>query len=762
MLLIIKKWCNCIKTGENAELSRKKYSSNYVKCFLRKHLGKSFICFTILLIVASLLRFISLDNWLPLFVDEAAYFNRALDIYQTGQIFSLATFQHKGFSTILSLIFYIRNDYSYVYLRIFDAICGVFSVLLTYKLFKDMYNLRVGFIAGILLSIMPYHVFYSRIGLFYSFRMLIFIGIVFLTFKFLKASVTKKTLLILIISIITLTSLQLDPTLLMWLIPYLFSFFFIYSSILWFQRKHLGHVIGRINKKLVIVVFAIVLLALLVLFYLGSLNYLLNLIVTEAPEKGWERLFGWSSLSSSFWSINWVTTYLLILVSFPIFCLSMPGISIAILKRKYLPVVFAMLITAIASFWIGYYPRRVLIITPLFALFAALSINMLYEKLRIRFNKRIIVSLSKHKGVSISVSSMILIILMVLFLFWPLYQSVDYVNNFNSLEPPEIPTVMKTIFVSEWTSGAATMAAADFVTNNIPQGSTLYVDLDNNLQLKAVLAKYDYTIISIGECGFGSQWSITTYENILQNKEKFGGSYFVFLYPQLVLSSATFDLPWIKIVNTNYSGAEESKNFAIYKFNDAITLADPTFTHLTALEGNYSSVWKTYFVGANNAPYSLDLDRVDQLDFSFKAFNTQWTNVGLMQYLNTKWTNLSNSPVLEVTVEIERQDPEATLRVAIEVENSDSNSLNIILLYANKTITGISENSTTVLYLTKNVSLGAQTITIDINDAFTAYFGRMGLLADDFAMKSIAVGAGSKGGLIDFSLNNVNLVFSND
>jgi len=520
------------------------------------------------LFIALAFRFSLIDSWLPVFVDEGVHLYNAGTIWLENQQFSLDTWQHKGIVTIFSLIFYVLGDYNLLYLRLFEAVCGVLSILLSFIMFKKMYGFRVGFIAGLLLSIMPYHVFYSRIGLFYSFRLLTFLAIVFLTLKFQSASESKKSLIFILISIITSSLLQLDPTQLIWLIPYLSSFFLMFFlRKLWKGHKNLDKNFEPLifDKKLLLIVFLAVGVLLFLLYELGSLQYFIGLITNVTPESGWEGFFGWQNLSSFLWSATWIAAYLLILTSFPIFILSISGLFVATAKRKHVSIILAWFFSILTAMLVGYYPRRVLIVTPLFALFAALSVDLIYQKIGANLTS----PNAKSKGLKItmkgvSVKSICLVCLVVAVSLWPAFQSYEYITNFESLQSPVVPSIMRLSYVDEWVSGFRVEEAANFIMQNVTENSTILVDLENPIHLKALLLEHNYTIVPINRCNHGSVWSRATYENVL-NDEEFDNSYFLFMYPSLIDWAATSELPWITVTETDFNSSDVDKNFAMYQ-----------------------------------------------------------------------------------------------------------------------------------------------------------------------------------------------------
>ena len=95
-------------------------------------------------------------------MDESTLSLRAASILSTHQIFSFSTWQNGGLITVYSLLFYIFGNCNIAYLRVFQAVASILAVLLSFKIFKTMYGVRVGFIAALLLSLMPYSVFFSN------------------------------------------------------------------------------------------------------------------------------------------------------------------------------------------------------------------------------------------------------------------------------------------------------------------------------------------------------------------------------------------------------------------------------------------------------------------------------------------------------------------------------------------------------------------------------------------------------------------------
>jgi hypothetical protein len=538
--------------------------NKFVHHILQKETLRYIVLSLCLLVIACAFRLLILDRWIPIFVDEGAHLYVAGNIWLQNQQFSLITWQHKGIVSIFSLMFYFSGEYSLLYLRLFAAICGILSILLSFKIFTEMYGFNVGLIAGVFLSIMPYHVLYSRIGLLYSFRLLAFLVIVFLTLRFQKSS-EKKPLIFVLVSVLTLLLLQLDSVQLMWLIPYLASFFFIF--LLYDLKKDNKSIskqdfFSRFNKKSIFLVVLVLIAALLILYKLESLQHFVSVLTTSSPDKGWEGLFGWQSLSSFFWSLTWISTYVIILVSLPIVFLAIHGLFIAVSKKSHLIVLVSWFFSVIGAMWIGYYPRRVLIVTPLFAVFAALSVISICSK--IGFNFKSLGMKLKWLKSKVATRSILLICLVVTFSFWPAYQSYEYVTNFSDLQPPVVPNVLRLSFVDEWVSGFRVEEAASYITQNVAEGSTILVDLDAPTHLKALLLEYDYNIIPISQCGHGDAWSSSTYRNVL-NDEEFDNAYFLFLYPSLVEWAPTSNLHWIKIIETNITRSDVDKNFAIYQ-----------------------------------------------------------------------------------------------------------------------------------------------------------------------------------------------------
>lgn len=132
----------------------------------------------VLTLFALFFRLYNIGSWLPLFVDESTLSLRAANIWSNHQTFVFSTWQNDGLVTVYSLIYTIFGSCDAVYLRLFQALSSVLSILLSFFIFKKMYGSTVAFSAAFLLALMPYNIFFSRLALMYSFDLLIFLLIV--------------------------------------------------------------------------------------------------------------------------------------------------------------------------------------------------------------------------------------------------------------------------------------------------------------------------------------------------------------------------------------------------------------------------------------------------------------------------------------------------------------------------------------------------------------------------------------------------------
>jgi hypothetical protein len=704
--------------------------------------------------IALVFRLSKIDDWLPIFVDEGAISLKATNVWLTQQVFSFHAWQNEGLTVVYSLLFSIFGDCNLVYARSFQAICGVISIFVSFQIFKMMYGIRVGFIAALLLSIMPYHVFFSRLALFYSFQLLVFLIIVFLTLKFKTSSEVMKMFIVILLFIITALNLQLDSGQLIMSVPFLFSLFIVYICQELRNKKKI------LNRKLLIILLVVIAITLLLLCELGSLQHRIGNILTATSEKGWEGLFGWDNWNSVLWSADWIITYIAILVTPPIFILSILGMFIVVRKKGYRIILIAWLVAVIVAVWIGgYYPRRLIHITPLTALFAALSIDTIYLKMSSRGIKNLVkfkVAIIKWQK-TVPINSVILIGLVAIVAVWPAYQSYEYVTNFECLKPPTVPTVIRNIYVDYWMSGFRVEDAADFIIKNIPQNSIILVDMDLPYHLQFLLVKYNYTIMPIDQAGNGNRWNASIYENILED-DRFRGSYFLFTDPFFIDWSATVDLPWIKIGENSHNDPYVNRNFVIYKTLSGIPLKDTSFKELTALEENATAVWKKYVVAFGDN-YSLDISRASGgLRFTYEGHDPSWMSLSLIQNLNSKWSSLRALPMLKVDVDILEQEPESTFIIDIGLIHNGSLK-EMIFFYANKKATFGDWNSTSAVYYINSVSLGENLLSINISQYFEDYFGKMGEISNEFGIKFIAVGGGSRCGRTIFVLKNIDLTY---
>lgn len=162
---------------------------------------KIYILLAGIVVVACLLRFWSLDSFpVSLFGDEIDVGYHAYSLLQTGKDYSgnslplylrsLAEWRAPLFiySTIPSIYLFGLNELG---VRFSAALFGLLGVILIYFLGKKIAGTKVGLIAALLLSILPWHIHYSRA----AFEVTLLVDLIMLgTICFLNGN--KKTLVL--------------------------------------------------------------------------------------------------------------------------------------------------------------------------------------------------------------------------------------------------------------------------------------------------------------------------------------------------------------------------------------------------------------------------------------------------------------------------------------------------------------------------------------------------------------------------------------
>ncbi|OGE42615.1 hypothetical protein A3B45_00200 [Candidatus Daviesbacteria bacterium RIFCSPLOWO2_01_FULL_39_12] len=112
----------------------------------------------LIIILATILRLINLDQ--SLWLDEATQ-----AILSKSSIYSIIFQRGVDFHPPLSYLimhFWIKLGTSEIWLRLLSVIFGVFTILLTYKVTKELFSRNVALVASFLLAINPYHIYYSQ------------------------------------------------------------------------------------------------------------------------------------------------------------------------------------------------------------------------------------------------------------------------------------------------------------------------------------------------------------------------------------------------------------------------------------------------------------------------------------------------------------------------------------------------------------------------------------------------------------------------
>ena len=583
----------------------------------------------------------------------------------------------------------------------------------------------------------------------YSFDVLVFLLIIWLTLTFKLGNGTKRIFVSIILIIFTALNLQLDQGQLIMSFPFLlftFPLFFL---------DEVRHKKIKVNKKILGFMALVSSITLFILFQLGSLQYRFASILSANPEKGWEGLFGWNSFSSFLWSTNWIINYIAILVTLPLFVLGLFGIFVVAKKKSYRIILIAWGVAIIVAIWIGgYYPRRLLLVSPLFALLSALSIDFIYLKIssKLKSSRKFMLHLISWKK-TIRLHTVLLIVIIIFVSLWPAYQSYEYVENIRSLKTPFIPEVVQNIYLDYWTSGYSVLPAEEFIKQNVPQNSTIYVDMSIPSHLQFLLLGFNYTILPIVNIGYGEQWNVSMYADILANKT-FQGSYFLFTTSSLINWSSTVQLPWIKIGQKDTGVDYTTGDYVLYKVQGGTPVKDSDFKEISSLDSN--NVWQKYFVGLSQN-YSGTFNEVPQgVSLAFQGYSPEWIYLTLRQNLNTKWSNLTLFPTLNIDFELQQQDPNSAFIVDTGLINHGVTK-EIFFLYSSSGLTVGNWNKTNAVYYLNTLPLGQNNLSLDISKYFEEYF--LNQKASQYSVSFIAIGAASDGGSISLILKNANIAY---
>jgi hypothetical protein len=104
---------------------------------------------------------------MQLLLGQPVITHRDAGIHLGGRLFPIMVMDYIGaLNTYLTLPFFALLGINVLAIRLMPILVGVLTLLLTYRLGRELYNPRVGVVAALLLAVQPSFVFWSRQGIF--------------------------------------------------------------------------------------------------------------------------------------------------------------------------------------------------------------------------------------------------------------------------------------------------------------------------------------------------------------------------------------------------------------------------------------------------------------------------------------------------------------------------------------------------------------------------------------------------------------------
>jgi mannosyltransferase len=167
------------------------------------HHWVEYILLLLITLLAAVLRFYKLGEW-SYFLDELYTWRDSLQAYASPLTMVLYPDERQAFwlSTKLSMDIFGENA---VALRFFPCIFGTLTVPLLYFPFKTLFDKRVAFLAIFMLTISPWHIYYSQMARWYSILLLLIFFCLVSFYFFIEYGRTKYFLAYLLLLYIALS-----------------------------------------------------------------------------------------------------------------------------------------------------------------------------------------------------------------------------------------------------------------------------------------------------------------------------------------------------------------------------------------------------------------------------------------------------------------------------------------------------------------------------------------------------------------------------
>jgi uncharacterized membrane protein len=169
----------------------------------QEHYWVEYILLLLITLLAAVLRFYKLGEW-SYFLDELYTWRDSLQAYSRPLTMVLYPNERLAFllSTKLSMDIFGENA---IALRFFPYIFGTLTIPLLYFPLKTLFDKRVAFLVIFLLTISPWHIYYSQMARWYSFLLLlIFFSLVYFYF-FIEYGCTKYIFVYLLLLYVALS-----------------------------------------------------------------------------------------------------------------------------------------------------------------------------------------------------------------------------------------------------------------------------------------------------------------------------------------------------------------------------------------------------------------------------------------------------------------------------------------------------------------------------------------------------------------------------